>query len=347
MKKIKLFFFIGLFVFLADKNIYAQQDTQFSQYMFNSVFYNPGFAGIDGLTRGTVIARQQYLGYQASFDKGGAPQSFALTGSSLTPLLNKSIGIGLNFLYDKLGPLTTTQAQVSANYLLRFKTSTIGFGARVGILTQRVSADYRVNHEDDYIYQELQGGGGSQMKPDLTLGLVYRNPKFYVGASLSHILKTDFTYGLLKDSITSRLKNHLYVTAGYNFDLGTMIQLTPSFIVQSDLKQLTYLFGAVATYNDKFWFGINARESFARKESGSGGKTISNDDIVFLVGVNLMKNKQNINALRIGYAFDFVTSGVKAKSNTSHELLLSYVVIPPWEVLKPKIRTPRYRHDEN
>jgi type IX secretion system PorP/SprF family membrane protein len=315
--------------------------------MFNSVYYNPGFAGIDGLTRATVIARQQYLGYQPTLDKGGAPQSFVLTGSTLTPLLNKSIGVGINFLYDKLGPLTTTQAQISASYLYRFKTSTIGFGFRAGIVGQRLGSDYRVNDDNDYIYQQLKAGAPAQVKPDLTLGVVYRSPKFYIGVSMSHIIKTEYSYGLIVDSIKSKLKNHMYVTGAYNFDLGTLIQLTPSFIVQTDMRQLTYLFGAIATYNDKFWFGINARESFAKKEVNNGGKTLSNDDIVFLVGVNLMKNKQNINALRIGYAFDFVTSGVNAKSNTSHEILLSYVVIPPWEILKPKIRTPRYRHDEN
>jgi len=346
MKSLKLIF-IGFFIVLI-KPAFAQQDAQFSQYMFNNVYYNPAFAGIDGLSRGTMIARQQYLGYQPTAEKGGAPQSFVLTGSTLTPLANKSVGAGLNFVYDKLGPLTTTTVQLSGSYLFRFKTSTIAAGARLGLLSQRIGADYyKVIDEDDRIYRDLQTKGASQIKPDLTLGVVYRNPKFYFGASFSHILKTNFTYGVLTDSISSRLKNHMYITAGYNLDLGTMIQLTPSFIVQSDLKQLTYMFGAIATYNDKFWFGINARESFAKKDVNNGGKTLSNDDIVFLVGVNLLKNKQNINALRIGYAFDFVTSGVNAKSNTSHEILLSYVVIPPWEVLKPKIRTPRYRHDEN
>jgi type IX secretion system PorP/SprF family membrane protein len=345
MKKIRLLIFTGFFLFQASNWIYAQQDAQFSQYMFNNVYYNPGFAGIDGLSKFTAIARQQYLGYQASIDKGGAPQSFVLTGSSLTPLLNKSVGVGINFLYDKLGPLTTTQAQISGSYLFRFKSSTIGAGFRAGILSQRVGADYRVNDLDDNIYQELQRRTGSQIKPDLTMGVVYRTPKFYFGLSFSHIVSNTYTFGI--DSVESRLKNHMYITGAYNLDLGTLIQLTPSFLVQTDLQQLTYLFGAIATYNDKFWFGINARESLANRDVSQGGKTLSNDDIVFLVGVNLMKNKQNNNALKIGYAFDFVTSGVNAKSNTSQEILLSYIVIPPWDILKPKVRTPRYRHDEN
>ena len=58
--------------------------------------------------------------------------------------------------------------------------------------------------------------------------------------------------------------------------------------------------------------------------------------------MNLMKN----NAMRIGYAFDYVTSGTQAKTKTSHEIMLSYVIPSPWLQAKPVVRTPRYRQEE-
>lgn len=349
MKIIRLLPIIFSFIVFAQTLSYAQQDAQFSQYMFNSMYYNPGFAGIDGLSRATAIYRNQYTGYAPTIDKGGAPQSFVATGSTLTPLLNKSVGLGANFLYDKIGPLVTYQFQLSASYLLKFKNGgTLGIGGRIGAVGQRTgTSDYRVNDDQDFIYQELSRGAISQFKPDVNIGLVYRTPKYYFGVSMSHIIKSTFTYGISNNVVSSVLKDHLYVTGAYNFDLGTLIKLTPSFLLQTDTKQLTYLFGAIATYNDRFWLGINLRESAAKKDVNTGGKKLSNDDIVFLAGVNIIKNKQNNNSLKIGYAFDFVTSGVNAKANTSHEILLSYIVIPPWDKIKPKVRTPRYRHDEN
>lgn len=366
MKKIYLLFTI--FVMLSMNNyLTAQQDAQFSQYMFNGMYYSPGFAGLDGMTRATFIHRTQWLSYNpvlpgdrsagASYPvsygengNGGAPQTNILTIQSLTPLLNKSIGAGLNVVQDVYGPIRTFQVQLTASYILKMKSGNLGIGIRGGIFNQAVRniSDYRVINENDQIYKELTADGNnvaSQTKPDLNIGIAYRTNKYYVGFSVAHLLKSSFSYGF-NESI-SKVSNHMYFTGGYNLNLGSMIVLTPSALVQTDLKQLSYIFGAIATYNDKFWFGINLRESFAKKDVATGGKTLRNDDIVFLVGVNLLKNKQNINALKIGYAFDFVTSGQDAKQRTSHEVLLSYLIVPPWDVLKPKIRTPRYRHDEN
>lgn len=163
--------------------------------------------------------------------------------------------------------------------------------------------------------------------------------------SFDHLGETKLSYK--SDVINSKLANHLYISGSYNFDIGPTLKVTPSAFFQSDMNQLTYLFGALGTYNEKFWVGLNARQSFAKRDVDQGGKTLSNDDIILYVGVNLLKNKQNMNALRIGYAFDFVTNGVRAKKRTSHEIMLSYIVPTPWELPKPKIRTPRYRHEEN
>ncbi len=360
----RIYYFVALLITLQGSIVYAQQDAQFSQYMFNSMYYSPGFTGIDGLTKATFIHRTQWLSYNPSLpanrtsptypanyaETGGAPQTNILTVQALTPLLNKSVGIGVNVLQDVYGPLRTVQLQLSASYILKMKSGNLGIGFRAGLFNQAVRnlADYRVINTEDQIYKDLVSGGGnvaSQTKPDINVGLAYRTNKYYVGASFAHLLQSSFSYGL--NQSISKVANHMYFTGGYNLNLGSMIVLTPSALVQTDFKQLSYLVGAIATYNDKFWFGINVRESFSKKDIATGGKTLRNDDIVFLVGVNLLKNKQNNNALKIGYAFDFVTSGANAKTRTSHEVLLSYIIVPPWDVLKPKIRTPRYRHDEN
>jgi hypothetical protein len=138
----------------------------------------------------------------------------------------------------------------------------------------------------------------------------------------------------------------MYITGGYNFDMG-LLRITPSTIIQTDLNELTYLFGALATYNNKMWAGLNFRQSFAHRDEAKKGKTFSNDDIVLYVGFNVLKNKKGEDAVRLGYAFDFVTSGLSAKKRTSHEIMLSYMMASLISPPKPKVRTPRYRHDEN
>lgn len=351
----KLIQFLLFLIFLSPFTAsFAQQDAQFSQYMFNGLYYNPAFAGVEGLTRFSLLSRTQWLGYEGYIDDkttdkgfGVAPQTHILSGSSLLPFFNKSVGAGTHLVYDRRGPLVTIDANVSGSYLFRMTSGTLSIGLRAGIYNQRLDSEkYRVINEDDNIYQYLMNrGGAAQTKLDLAGGLWYKASKYYVGVSFNHLTRSKFSYGL--DALRSQLSNHLFITGGYDFNVGTMIVVTPSTLIQTDLQQLTYQFGGIATYNEKFWVGLSARQSFAKKDVIKGGSTLSNDDIILLVGVNLLKNKQNNNALRIGYSFDFVTSGTRAKARTSHEILLSYIIPAPWEIVRPKVRTPRYRHDEN
>lgn len=326
-------------------HLYAQQDAQFSQYMFNGLYLNPAYAGIENVTRGTLIHRTQWLGYQPTEYGGTAPNTQILSVNTKLP--QNYGGAGLYVLLDRLGPLRNTDVQLSYSYHLKVKDGTLGAGLRGGIYSQRITTDdYRVIHENDPIYRHFKDDKAfSQIRADLTAGLWYNTKKYYGGVSFTHIPRAKFTLG--EDSISSRLVNHMYITAGYNVMLGQNIIITPSALFQTDLNELTYLFGALATYNNKIWVGLNARQSLAQREASKKGKTLSNDDIILYVGINVLKNKQGNDALRIGYAFDFVTSGVNAKKRTSHEVLVSYMAPPPWGVPKPKVRTPRYRHEEN
>jgi type IX secretion system PorP/SprF family membrane protein len=340
----RLFFIISVVVMLLNtKSAIAQQDAQFSHYMFNGMFLNPGYAGIEGVTKVTGIARTQWAGYQVSDGDNayGSPKSAVITLSTPLPILDKKVGLGLHFLRDVKGPLAATEFQVSGSYHIKIRDGVLGLGLRSGILSQTINGNYKVVDQNDPIYQALQQGKANQIKIDLTAGAWYKTSKFYVGLSVGHIPRSKYTFGL--DSVSSRVSNHVYLTGGYNFRVGPSLVVTPTALIQTDINEWTYLFGPMVTYNDRFWAGIQARQSIASRDAQKGGKTLANDDIIFLVGFSMLKN----NALKIGYSFDFVTSGVNAKKRTSHEIMLSYFVPAPWDTPKPKVRTPRYRHEEN
>jgi type IX secretion system PorP/SprF family membrane protein len=343
-KTVNLFFsfMVALMVFTTGKS-YAQQDAQFSHYMFNGMYLNPAYAGIDGVARATGIFRKQWLGYNTTDGNQGygSPSSAVITVSSPTPFFKKNLGVGLHFLRDLKGPLATTEFQLAGSYHFKIRDGKLGVGLRTGILSQSIRTDlYNVIDQNDPIYQNLIDGKVNQIKLDLTGGVWYQSTKFYAGLSVGHIPRTKYSFGI--DSVSSRINNHIYLTGGYNFRVGPSLVITPTALLQTDINEYTYLFGGMATYNDRFWAGIQARQSIASRDANQGGKKLSNDDIILLVGMSMLKN----NALRIGYAFDFVTSGVNAKKRTSHEIMLSYFVPAPWDTPKPKVRTPRYRHDE-
>ncbi|HSZ25419.1 MAG TPA: type IX secretion system membrane protein PorP/SprF [Cytophagaceae bacterium] len=337
--------FISLVSVLSLGNVFAQQDAQFSQYMFNSLFYNPGNAGIEGVTRATVITRKQWLGYSKNssyISPGGtSPTSQAIGINSRLPFLKSRTGAGLGIIYDNLGPITTYQIQLSGAYHVKIGDGLLGIGARAGTYAQSLRADwYKVVDQTDPIYTALQSNT-TQLKLDYTAGLWYQTSKWYAGVSVDHLTRQAFTYGA-GSTISSILNNHMYITGGYTFQLSPSLKVTPTAMVQTDMKQWTVLVGPMVDYNSKFWVGLNARQS-AGKTNGNSKSVYSVNDLIAYAGINLMKN----NALRVGFAFDFVTNGQKALSGTSQEIMLSYMVPSPGAALKPKVRTPRYRHDEN
>lgn len=326
---------------LADFSVQAQQDAQFSHYMFNNLYYSPGYAGMDPGTRATLITRKQWLGYQRnSVDAGGtSPTSTILTLNSRLPILKSRAGMGLNLGHDVAGPLTGLQAQLSAAYhIMLGGTNRLGIGARAGIFNQRINGDwYRVVNQTDPIYQDLVNAKSSQIKLDYAAGAFFNSEKLTVGLGFNHLSKSKFSYNV--SNISSTLSNHMYVTGSYKIPMGNL-DITPTAIVQSDFNQLSYALGPMFTYQKKYWLGVNARQSFAKKD-GNRSSTFSNDDIFVLLGMNLMKN----DALRIGYAIDLVTSGLRGKAATSHEIMLSYLV-PGGEIkAKPVIHTPRHRQE--
>ena len=96
----KKYIFLYLLVLIMSgglsKAVFSQQDAQFSQYMFNTMAINPGYAGSADLLNASVLFRAQWVGFD------GAPQTQTLTAN--TPLKNKSLAIGGNLYNDVLGP---------------------------------------------------------------------------------------------------------------------------------------------------------------------------------------------------------------------------------------------------
>jgi type IX secretion system PorP/SprF family membrane protein len=91
--KTKLF---SLFAFTAVVG-FAQQDAQFTQYMYNTININPAYAGSRGALSIFALHRTQWVGLD------GAPVTNAV--SINTPLNNK-LGLGVSIINDRIGPRT-------------------------------------------------------------------------------------------------------------------------------------------------------------------------------------------------------------------------------------------------
>lgn len=311
-----------LFAFFAISQAYAQQDAQFSQYLFNQLYLNPATAGINKeWTEVNFIHRSQWLGYSPTFDQGGAPNTQVLSIS--TPLTKYRIGLGFHFVNDQLGPLRNNELQLSLAYHLPLPNdATLSFGARGGLYNHMV--DFNQLRFVDPTDPLNIGGKQSEFSQDFAVGVHYRSKKYFGGVGINHLQRSSFSYGF-DDLFFNALQRHMNVMAGVNFEINRYFTLTPSVLMKTDFNQWSVEGGIMGTYDEKINFGLSMRETEAA---------------IAMIGLRLTKD----NRLHLGYAFDYTLQARNAKEATSHEILLSYR-LPVIKFYEPSvIRTPRFRH---
>lgn len=312
--------FCTLVIVVSGVSAQAQQDAQFTQYMFNSMYVTPAFVGVEGVTQLTALHRSQWLGYESSFNEGGAPTTQMISFNS--PIYKLKSGFGVSAVNDRLGPQNNIEAHAMYAYHLGLKDSKLSFGIKVGFFSQAFNYDqYRATHPDDPLLAD-KVGRESQVRPDIGFGMYYRAEKFYLGAGINHLTRAEFDFGVA--SARNALENHMNFTAGYFYEVNFDVSLTPTVLIKTDFKEYSFDLGVIATLQDKMWAGVSFRQSEAAN---------------VLLGYSFLKDK----ALRLGYAIDVVVKDREAKENFSHELLLSYQ-LPVYATGKKVVRTPRYRH---
>ncbi len=317
--KVKLLSILSGFMLLGSLGAHAQQSAQFSQYMFNTLFYNPAYAGVEGVTTFTAFHRTQWAGYQpTNGDLAGGISTQVI--SLNTPILGLRSGFGVHVVNDRIGPLTNQEAQLSFAYHLGVGNGKLSLGIRAGAFSQTIDFD-------EYLWVDQldplrQAGKDSQMRPDFSAGIFYRARQYYGGISFQHLLDTQFSFGI--DTLNNPLEKLMVVTGGFDYEPTYKVRLTPSFLVQSDLNTFSFDVGILATYDDTMWAGLSYRQQEA---------------LVGMVGYSFFKEK----SLKLGYAFDYTIIAQEAKATASHEIMLRYSLPFASQSNKKIVRTPRFR----
>jgi len=306
--------------FIITSSVSAQQDPEFTQFMFNKMYYNPAYAGVEGVTQFGLLIRSKWTGYAATFDgPGGAPNTQVLTMNS--PIYKLKSGFGAYLINDNLGNLNNIGFQGAYAYHLAVKEAKLSLGVNLGFFSQSIDfSKYRPSNPDDPL---LGQGKDTQVRFDMGFGAYFQAKKFYVSASVNHLLTPSFNFGI--EALRNALQPTLFLMGGYHYEVSYNLVVTPSLLVQSDFSKVLINFGAVAHYNDKFWGGI----TYKYQESAA-----------IILGMNLLKSK----ALEVGYGFDYIVHNQDAKQPTSHEIRLGYTLPVSTFGGKKIVRTPRFRH---
>jgi len=281
----------------------AQQDAQFTQYMFNKLSVNPGSAGNNGGICATLLHRAQWTGFE------GAPVTTLFSGDVR---LNKH-GIGLTAFQDKLGIEKTFSAKLAYAYHIILGPGELGIGLDVGMVNKSFGNDFIAI--DDYTQDpSIPNANTSATSYTLGFGLFYSiKNKMYVGISSLNIPQSEINDNSVPDGDTtgsalSYLQSrHYYVMAGYDWDINKDSKwiVKPSLLAKTDASSTQLDFTAVVLYNKLIWAGVTYR---------------LDDAIAGLVGVYI----PGIDGLKVGFSYDYTTSSLNNYSNGSLEFMVNY-----------------------
>ena len=284
----------------------AQQDPQFTQYMFDRLSINPGSAGTNGNMCLTALLRQQWTGFD------GAPKTGLLNFQM--PINAIHSGVGLSVYLDQLGQQKNTLARLSYAYHVRLQggISTLGIGLYAG-MTSRSLGNNWISVDPVSSDEAIPDNGASATGFDLGLGIYYTSPTLYAGISSTQLPQTEL------GDVSIKKARHYYVLAGYNWNIrqgSDKFVLQPSALVKSDGASTQLDISASLLYNRMVWLGVSFR---------------TEDAIAPFIGFQ----RQAANgkwSWKIGYSYDVTTSQLKNYSSGSHEIMLNYcfkIVKPP------------------
>jgi type IX secretion system PorP/SprF family membrane protein len=286
----------------------AQQDPQFTQFMYNKLIYNPGYAGTSNAICGVLQYRQQWAGFT------GSPTSFALSADM--PIPGLPLGVGLNVITDKIGPMTTTFFRGAAAFNQKIGPGTLGIGIDFGLIQKKINADW-VTPETGKIDNSIPGSyGAAASNPDLNkasydvgFGAFYQIPNnFYVGISSTHLpAQTLKGQGSLKFEQT----RHYYFMAGKTFQINKWNKITPNAFVKSDVNASSVDLNLTYMWSDMIW--------------GGGSYRIGSGAAAAMLG--FQTRIEGVYTVKIGYSYDF-SGSAQLRSFGSHEIILGFCFAP-------------------
>ena len=274
------------------QSMYSQQDSQYTQYMYNTPLVNPAYAGSRETITAFLLHRNQWVGLE------GAPvtNNFSIN----MPVGDSNFGVGLNFVNDEIGPVSENEIsadlayfiQVSENYKL-----SLGLKGTANLFQLDVNK-LRIFDPSDPQFQNVD----TEFSPNVGAGLYLFSDKTYFGLSVPNFFES-YRYNDNNVEITKE-KMHFYFIAGHVFTLSPNIDFKPAIlskIVEGAPLQ------ADVTANFLFFDKLTLGAAYRWDAS-----------------VSALAGFQISDSWFIGYGYDLETTKLSNYNSGSHEIFLRY-----------------------
>ena len=245
-----------ILIFTTMGGLLAQQDAQFTQYMYNTMSVNPAYAGSRGQLSMAGLYRSQWVGLE------GAPKTFTLNLHS--PVRNSKLGYGVSIINDNIGDGVVQETYLDGVLSYTIDVSFEGklsFGLNFGGSLLNLDFAGLNNFDEEPI---IGDNIDNRFSPNFGLGVYYHTNKFYLGVSAPRLIQTDYFDNSQRDpnsvQFLSTQKINFYLITGVVLDLNSQLKFKPALLtkvvggapLQVDLSASFLL-------NEKFSFGAAYR----------------------------------------------------------------------------------------
>ncbi|MHC0447613.1 PorP/SprF family type IX secretion system membrane protein [Flavobacterium sp. 3-218] len=287
---------------------FAQQDSQFTQYMYNTININPAYAGSRGALSIFGLYRTQWVGLE------GAPETSSFSVN--TPLSNSNLGLGVSVVNDKIGPTNENTFSADLSYTVPVSaTSKLSFGIKgTANLFNLDINKLDVKDQGDPQLQDLN----NKFTPNVGAGIYWHSDKAYVGLSIPNFIESN-RYDNADVAIFKEKINY-YLIAGYVFNLDKYeyIKFKPALLTKMvEGAPLQVDLSANFLFYDKFTVGASYRWS---------------------ASLSAMVGFQITDGLFAGYAYDRETTRLNNFNSGSHEIFLRFDLFNNYD----QITSPRF-----
>ncbi|HYD91653.1 MAG TPA: type IX secretion system membrane protein PorP/SprF [Flavobacterium sp.] len=287
--KTKFILIVSLFAGLYS---FAQQDPQYTQYMYNTVNVNPAYAGSRGVTSIFGLYRAQWIGLD------GAPETATV---SLHAPVGKNVGLGFSVINDRIGPMDNNTLSGDFSYTLKTSENwklALGIKAKINLL----NVDYNklsIRIQDDVMFAN---NINNDFSPNVGAGLYWYSDRSYIGLSVPSFIETE--HYSHNDLAVVKERLHFYLIGGHVFNLSYNWQFKPAVMIKTvSGSPLQADVSANFLYDQKLTLGLAYRWDAA---------------------FSALAGFQITDGFFAGYAYDMETTRLQDYNSGSHEIFLRF-----------------------
>lgn len=312
-----------------NKHSIAQQDPQYTQFMYNKLPINAGYTGARGCLSVRALYRTQWLKIE------GAPQtaSFAIH----SPLKKENSALGFFFVNDRLG--VTHQNYFNGTYAYRIplgKKIRLSIGINAGLLWYKSNLTSLLPRDvTDNVYDQ----NINRILPEVGAGLYVYHPMWYVGVSVPNFIRGSLynksQAPLVSSNPTAHRSQHFFAMAGGVIPVHKAFKIRPQV-----LAKYVFAKGQKIPFEMDFnlSFLIIDRVNIGATYRTTFGKTNNVDPLRNPESVDVNLEVWPTKQFMIGYAYDYTLSKLGNYNRGSHEVILGY----DFAFKNKKLDTPRF-----